>query len=91
LLLYGLTMSRFPRIFYCRGSSKQRILLDAISNALDDILHHGTMIAMRLVVTKAHHVPIFTDSIPTYFDDAVIDLIAVGLQTDKAMQLSIRH
>jgi len=39
------------------------------------------MIAMRLVVTKAHHVPIFTDSIPTYFDDAVIDLIAVGLQT----------
>jgi hypothetical protein len=113
LLLYGLTMSRFPRIFYRRGPSKQlmgmgtmirspqstqftrvathRILLDAIGNALEDILHHGAMIAMRFVVTKAHHVPIFTDSIPTYFDDAVVDLIAAGLQTDRAMQLSICH
>jgi len=79
--LHGLAMSRFPSVFYRGRSSEQRVFLDAISNALDDILYHRTMIALRLVVAVAHHAPTFTDRVPIYFDNAVVDLFAIGLHT----------
>jgi len=81
LLLYRLAMSRFPCVFYRRRSSKKRILLDAIGDALEDVLYHRTMVALRLVIAKAHHAPMFADGVPAHFDDAVVDLFAIGLQT----------
>jgi hypothetical protein len=60
-----------------------RILLDAIGDALEDVLYHRTMVALRLVIAKAHHAPMFADGVPAHFDDAVVDLFAIGLQTGK--------
>jgi hypothetical protein len=39
------------------------------------------MVALWLVVAKAHHAPIFTHGVPAHFDNAVIDLFPTGLQT----------
>lgn len=62
-------------------SSTYRILLDAIGDALDDVLYHGTMVTLWFVVTKAHHAPMFVVRVPAHFDDAIIDLFAIGFQT----------
>jgi hypothetical protein len=65
------------------SSSTHHILLDAIGDALDNVLHYGTMIALWLVITKAHHAPTFADRIPAHFDNTVIDLFAIGFETGK--------
>lgn len=64
-------------------SSTHRIFLNAISNALNNILYHRTMIALWLVITKTHHAPMFASKVPTYFDNAVVDLFAIGLQPGR--------
>jgi hypothetical protein len=71
-------MIRSPRRPSSQNST-HRIFLDAISYALNNVLYHRAMIALWFVITKAHHAPIFTDGVPTHFDNAVIDLFAVGL------------
>jgi hypothetical protein len=65
------------------SSSTHHILLDAIGDALDNVLHYGTMVALWLVITKAHHAPTFADRIPAHFDNPVIDLFTTGFQTGK--------
>jgi hypothetical protein len=35
---------------------------------------------MWFVITKAHHAPMFTDSVPVYLDDAIVELLAVDLE-----------
>jgi hypothetical protein len=63
-------------------ASTHRIFLDAISNALDNVLYHRTMVALRLVIAEAHHAPMFIDSVPAYFDNAVVDLFAIIFHTE---------
>ena len=55
------------------------ILLDAIGDRLDNVIHNRAVITIRFVVTKAHHPPMFANRVPAYFDDAVVDLFAAGL------------
>jgi hypothetical protein len=72
-------MSRLPSVFYCHRTSEQGIFLNAIGDALDNLVHNGAVIALRFVITKAHHPPMFANSIPMYFNDAVVDLFTAGL------------
>ena len=67
------------QVTYESSDSPHRIFLDTIGNALNDVLYHGPMVALRFVVTKAHHSPVFVDGVPAHLDDAVIDLFAIGL------------
>lgn len=69
-------------------NNTHRIFLDAISNALDNILYHRTMVALWLVIAVAHHAPMFIDWVPTYFDNAVVDLFAIGLHTGREWNYS---
>jgi hypothetical protein len=69
-------------------NSTHRIFLDAISNALDNILYYRTMIALWLVIAVAHHAPTFTNWVPTYFDNAVVDLFAIGLHAERECNYS---
>ena len=55
------------------------ILLDAIGDRLDNVIHNRAVIAIWFVVTKTHHPPMFANRVPAYFDDAVVDLFAAGL------------
>jgi hypothetical protein len=68
--------------FACTNRAREKcthsILLDAIGDSLDNVLHNGAVIAIRFVVTKAHHPPMFANRVPVYFDDAVVDLFAAG-------------
>src|SRR5712691_391388 len=73
------------------SNSTHRILLDAIGNALNDVLYHGPMVALRFVVTIAHHSPMFADGIPAHLDDAVIDLFATGLHAGEGIKSFIRR
>jgi len=84
-------MSCFPCGFYRGSSSEQHIFLDAIRDTLDYILYHRTMVALRFVVTKTHHTPMFVNRVPTNFDNAVIDLFAIGLHTGKVSNYSSKN
>ena len=75
-----------PKLVHESSDSTHHILLDAIGNALNDVLYHGPMVAMRFVVTKAHHSPMFADGIPAHLDDAVIDLLAIGLHAGEGIK-----
>jgi hypothetical protein len=73
------------------SDSPHHIFLDAIGNALNDVLYHGPVVALRFVVTKAHHSPIFVDGVPAHLDDAVIDLFAIGLHAGEGIKSFIRR
>jgi hypothetical protein len=53
-----------------------RILLDSISNALDDILNYRPIVAVGFIVPKAHLAPMGNNRIPVNLDDPVVDLFA---------------
>jgi len=73
------------------SNNTHHILLDTIGNALNDVLYHGPMVALRFVVTIAHHSPMFAGGIPTHLNDAVIDLFATGLHAGQGIKLFIRR
>jgi hypothetical protein len=64
---------------HAREKCAHGIFLNAIGDALDNLVHNGAVIALRFVITKAHHPPMFANSVPMYFDDAVVDLFTAGL------------
>ena len=49
---------------------------NSFSDALNDILDDGDMVAIRFIITKPHHSPSRQDGIPMDFDNAVINLFA---------------
>ena len=64
---------------HAREECAYGILLNAIGDALDNIVYNGAVIALRFVITKAHHPPMFANRVPMYFNDAVVDLFTTGL------------
>ena len=68
---------------HAREKCAHSILLNAIGDAFDNVLHNGAVIALWFVITKAHHPPMFANGVPMYFNDTVIDLFAAGFKTEE--------
>ena len=75
----GIKTISVAHINHARKECTHSILLNAIGDALDNVLHNRAVITMWFVVTKAHHPPMFANRVPMYFNDAVVHLFAVGL------------
>lgn len=52
------------------------ILLDSISNALDNTLNYRPIVAIGFIVPEAHLAPMRSNRIPVNFDNPVINLFA---------------
>lgn len=51
------------------------VLLDAVCDALDDVVHDGLVVPVRLVVPEAHHAPVLVLRVPMDLDHAVVELL----------------
>ena len=57
-----------------------RVLLDAVGDALDDVLDDGLVVPVRLVVAEAHHAPVLPRGVPVDLGDAIVELLVRRLE-----------